>query len=146
MKNYGGTGQDMSSLIVLIFIIWIIARARGQRKGEERKPEGRTSRNKPRKPLMRKKEASAVPNKPKRKAPTKEETQAQVRMSADASRCDYQASYSKGKPDRIGRRGDYEDVVPNGMVRVRCRYCGADNFVPSGTREHYHCYFCWEKL
>ena len=25
-------------------------------------------------------------------------------------------------------------------------YCGAENFVPAESHEHYHCFFCWEKL
>ena len=60
--------------------------------------------------------------------------------------CHYEAAYSKGKPDRIGRRGDYEPGTPSGMERIKCAYCGAENFVPAGSRQHYHCYFCWEKL
>ena len=33
--------------------------------------------------------------------------------------CTYEAAYSKGKPDRVGGRGDYETVTPNGMERIR---------------------------
>lgn len=90
--------------------------------------------------------ASAVPNSSKKRKRTKEETAMEIRTRASAKSCNYQAAYSKGKPKAIGGRGDYEPSTPRGMVRIRCAYCGAENFVPAGTHEHYHCYFCWEKL
>lgn len=91
-------------------------------------------------------QASAVPNSSKKRKRTKEEAAMEIRTRASAKTCDYQAAYSKGKPKSIGGRGDYEPSTPRGMVRIRCAYCGAENFVPAGTHEHYHCYFCWEKL
>lgn len=95
------------------------------------------------KPVRR---ATAVPNKPRREKLTEEEEALKTRSRASSQACTYEAAYSKGKPDRIGGRGDYETVTPNGMDRIRCGYCGAQNFVPAGSRNHYHCYFCWEKL
>lgn len=91
-------------------------------------------------------QASAVPNSLKKRKRTKEEIAMEMRTRVSAKACDYQAAYSKGKPKSIGGRGDYEPFTPQGMVRIRCAYCGAENLVPAGTREHYHCYFCWEKL
>ena len=38
------------------------------------------------------------------------------------------------------------DSVPQGMRRVTCSYCGADNLVPQGSRQKYTCYFCREEL
>lgn len=38
------------------------------------------------------------------------------------------------------------DSVPQGMRRVACSYCGADNLVPQGSRQRYTCYFCREEL
>lgn len=92
------------------------------------------------------KRASAVPNMPKKQKKTKEEAQVAARTRESARACQYEAAYSRGKPERIGLRADYEPTAPSGKSRVRCAYCGAENFVPSGSREHYHCYFCWEKL
>ncbi len=90
--------------------------------------------------------ASAVPNQPKRVQRTREEAAAERLTQASRRACTYQAAYSKGRPDRIGRRADYEPGVPSGMVRMKCAYCGAESFVPAGSHEHYHCYFCWEKI
>ena len=87
--------------------------------------------------MSKPRKATAVPNKPRRQ---------KTRSRASSQACTYEAAYSKGKPDRVGGRGDYETVTPNGMERIRCGYCGAQNFVPVGSRNHYHCYFCLEKL
>ena len=96
--------------------------------------------------MSKPRKATAVPNKPRRQKLTREEEALKTRSRASSQACTYEAAYSKGKPDRIGGRGDYETVTPNGMERIRCGYCGAQNFVPAGSRNHYHCYFCWEKL
>ena len=34
------------------------------------------------------------------------------------------------------------DPVPQGMRRVKCGYCAADNLVPFAARNEYKCYFC----
>ena len=96
--------------------------------------------------ISKPRKATAVPNKPRRQKLTREEEALKTRSRASSQACTYEAAYSKGKPDRVGGRGDYETVTPNGMERIRCGYCGAQNFVPVGSRNHYHCYFCWEKL
>lgn len=96
--------------------------------------------------ISKPRKATAVPNKPRRQKLTREEEALKPRSRASSQACTYEAAYSKGKPDRVGGRGDYETVTPNGMERIRCGYCGAQNFVPVGSRNHYHCYFCWEKL
>ena len=96
--------------------------------------------------MSKPRKATAVPNKPRRQKLTREEEALKTRSRASSQACTYEAAYSKGKPDRVGGRGDYETVTPNGMERIRCGYCGAQNFVPVGSRNHYHCYFCWEKL
>ena len=83
------------------------------------------------------------PNQPRSK---ERKMERQMERQAKRDNCYYEAAYSKGKPDRIGRRGDYEPGIPSGMERIKCAYCGAENFVPTGSRQHYHCYFCWEKL
>ena len=98
------------------------------------------------KTMSKPRRATAVPNRPRRQKLTREEEALRVRSKASSQACTYEAAYSKGKPDRVGGRGDYETVTPNGMERIRCGYCGAQNFVPVGSRNHYHCYFCWEKL
>lgn len=160
----------MQILIYVIIIVWIIAKAKAKSDEASAGKTGRASggpellKNLSKKTqssavpnVPKKKQASAVPNVPKKKqssavpnilkksAPAKEAAmEAQTCISAKV--CNYEAAYSKGKPSRIGGRGDYEDFTPQGMSRVRCAYCGAENFVPAGTREHYHCYFCWEKL
>lgn len=93
-----------------------------------------------------KRRSSAIPNVPKKQVKTREEARMAVQTRASSRACKYEAAYSKGKPDRIGIRADYDPVTPSGRSRIRCSYCGAENFVPAGTHEHYHCYFCWEKL
>ena len=34
------------------------------------------------------------------------------------------------------------DPVPEGYVRVKCPYCGADNLVTKHCRQYHSCYFC----
>ena len=137
----------MEIVIIIVAIFFITSNIRkknrlsqGQDKPEKRVPERRTpTPNKPARPMAEKSKPSAKPNKPR---PQKGKTGRQ----ADRDNCRYDAAYSKGKPDRVGWRGDYEPEVPSGMERIKCAYCGAENFVPAGSRQHYHCYFCWEKL
>lgn len=148
-------------ILVIVIIIWLVLK--GQNKGNGSKAPRRTSGNTSSRPtaaqkhpekrqasaipnVPKKRQASAIPNIPKKMQRTKEEAVMEVRTRASSRECHYEAAYSKGKPNRIGGRGDYEASTPQGMSRIRCAYCGAENFVPSGTREHYHCYFCWEKL
>lgn len=148
-------------ILVIVIIIWMVMKAQAKKNGEEdaRRTSGRTAARSmtnhtfPKKRqasavpnVPKKKQASAVPNVPKKLKRTKEEAAMEVRTRASSRACNYEAAYSKGKPSRIGGRGDYETSVPQGMSRIRCAYCGAENFVPAGTHEHYHCYFCWEKL
>lgn len=151
----------MQLLVIFVIVIWMVANAKTKKneKKDTRGTFGKTSAGPiPNQTVSRKKQASAVPNVPKQKQAsavpnipkklkrTKEEAAVEARTRASARECHYEAVYSKGKPSRIGGRGDYEPSTPSGMSRVRCAYCGAENFVPSRTSEHYHCYFCWEKL
>lgn len=148
-------------ILIIVIIVWMIVSAQKKKKGESstRRTSGRTvSGSMSSQTFSKKKQASAVPNVPKKKHAsavpnmpkklkrTKEESAMEARTRASARACHYEAAYSKGKPGRIGGRGDYETSTPQGMSRIRCAYCGAENFVPAGTHEHYHCYFCWEKL
>ncbi len=133
----------MLELLILIFIVyWVRKRKKRENPGNSapfhipRFKSGQRPKQK----------ASAVPNQPKRGPRTKEEVQMERRTRESRNACDFHAAYSKGKPGRIGRRGDYEPATPQGMERIRCPYCNAENFVPAGSRDHYHCYFCWEKL
>ena len=34
------------------------------------------------------------------------------------------------------------DPVPEGYVRVKCPYCGADNLVTKHCKQYHSCYFC----
>lgn len=34
------------------------------------------------------------------------------------------------------------DPVPEGYVRIRCPYCGADNLVTKHCKQYHSCYFC----
>ncbi len=34
------------------------------------------------------------------------------------------------------------DAVPDGYVRIKCPYCGADNLVTKNCRQYHSCYFC----
>ena len=38
------------------------------------------------------------------------------------------------------------DIPPEGKSLVKCKYCGAENAVPTHSREVYACYFCREDL
>jgi hypothetical protein len=137
----------MFELLILAFIVWTIIRNMKKREAEKGSP---SVPNRPPKSVQPEKAfhptASAEPNKPKKVKRTRQEEAVEYRTHASGSTCNYKAAYSKGKPERIGVRGDYEPQVPSGMVRMKCAYCGAENFVPVSGREHYHCYFCWEKL
>lgn len=146
----------MQILIIAIVIYYIWMAAAGKKKNDREQKSKGSFRSAS--AALKKKQASAVPNVPKKKQAsampnvpkqlkrTKEEAAMEARTRASAGACHYEAAYSKGKPGRIGGRGDYETSTPQGMSRIRCAYCGAENFVPAGTHEHYHCYFCWEKL
>ena len=134
-------------IIITVVIFFILSRigkqnrlAKGQNHSEERVPERRTpTPNKPVRPMVEKLKPTAKPNQPRQK-------ERKMERQAARDNCHYEAAYSKGKPDRIGRRGDYEPGIPSGMERIKCAYCGAENFIPAGSRQHYHCYFCWGKL
>lgn len=144
----------MSGLIYLIIIIAIIKSlakkygrsASGSKDRADLMRRMTTAKKKTASAEPNKRRPSAVPNVPKRQKKTREEAEMAVRTRTSARACKYEAAYSKGKPDRIGVRADYDPATPSGRCRVRCSYCGAENFVPAGTSEHYHCYFCWEKL
>ena len=135
--------NKMEIFLAMILIwglsVWRTPSAAAVREEVQREVRQARTISKPRK-------ATAVPNKPRRQKLTREEEALKTRSRASSQACTYEAAYSKGKPDRVGGRGDYETVTPNGMERIRCGYCGAQNFVPVGSRNHYHCYFCWEKL
>lgn len=34
------------------------------------------------------------------------------------------------------------DPVPEGYVRIKCPYCGADNLVTKNCKQYHSCYFC----
>ena len=38
------------------------------------------------------------------------------------------------------------DNIPNGLMLVRCGYCGADNLTRCNTGQKYTCYFCRENI
>lgn len=169
-------GKYMIEILILIFIVWAIAKARSngtssrslgsklssldlqKRSGSKSSKKATAVPNQPKTAAVpnrqqktsaapnRQQKASAAPNKPKKIPRTKDETAMAIRTRASSAACNYEAAYSKGRPERIGLRADYEPVVPSGKVRVRCPYCGAENFVPATGYDHYHCYFCWEKL
>lgn len=138
----------MLELIIIIYVVWYIVKKR-TRKGDSGNTRRKSSYKKINTSAVldwMKKRPSAIPNVPKKFQRTKEEQEMAVRTQASRKACNYEASYSKGRPDHVGKRGDYDPVTPGGMIRVRCAYCNAENFVPAGTHTHYHCYFCWEKL
>lgn len=138
----------MLELLIIIYIIWFIVKKR-RRNNTSDTTRRKSAYNKKRfsdVSTRMKKAASAIPNVPKQFQRNKEEQEMAVRTQTSKRACNYEASYSKGRPDRVGKRGDYDPVTPGGMIRVRCSYCNAENFVPAGTHTHYHCYFCWEKL
>lgn len=122
--------------IVLLLVVWLISISAGKKKKKSKATRSYPKRAK----------TSSVPNRPRQISRTKEERDVRVRTQASRAKCNFEAAYSKGKPGRVGLRGDYDPVTPQGMTRIRCMYCNAENFVPTGSREHYHCYFCWEKL
>ncbi|MDO4260634.1 MAG: hypothetical protein Q4C82_01025 [Eubacteriales bacterium] len=124
-------------LILLIVLLPLIGR---QRKSGERKPD------RPLGPAVKRSAPTAVPNKPRSASRSREEEAIRIRTRSSRESCHYEAAYSKGRPDQVGRQGDFDLVTPEGMERIKCGYCGAQNFIPAGSREHYHCYFCWEKL
>lgn len=134
-------------ILIMILVVYLIIRS--QKKGNGKAAEKKRTPVRPNtlvRPSAVKRQASAVPNKARKPQRTPEEAVMEVRTRNSGKTCSYEAAYSKGRPDRVGGRGDYEPVTPKGMVRIRCAYCNAENFVPSGTHDHYHCYFCWEKL
>ncbi|MBR5509693.1 MAG: hypothetical protein IKV59_06540 [Lachnospiraceae bacterium] len=138
----------MVELLIVIYIVWYIVKKKNKDTASKF-PDAPKPLQKKRAsaiPNRPKKNVSAVPNVPKRIQRDSEESVLDMQMRESRRRCTYEAAYSKGLPDRVGKRGDYDPITPKGMVRIRCAYCNAENFVPSGTREHYHCYFCWEKL
>ncbi|MCD8197866.1 MAG: hypothetical protein LUE24_12000 [Lachnospiraceae bacterium] len=101
---------------------------------------------KPKKSPLKKQRASARPNQKREAKQTVQEKRYSEQTKISSDNCSYEAAYSKGQPARLGLRGDYGEEIRQGQICVRCGYCGAENLVPSGSREHYHCYFCWEKL
>ena len=121
--------MEIAIIVVIFFILSNIGKKNRLSKGQ----------NKPVRPMVEKLKPTAKPNQPRPK-------EREMERQAARDNCHYEAAYSKGKPDRIGRRGDYEPGTPSGMERIKCAYCGAENFIPAGSRQHYHCYFCWEKL
>lgn len=155
----------MIEILILIFIVWAVMKARGGRTSSQtlsgrlssvdwqklsgslaqKKASAVPNQSKTAPPVKRQK-ASAAPNRPKKVPRTKDEKAMEIRTSVSSAACNYEAAYSKGRPERLGIRADYEPATPSGKIRVRCRYCGAENFVPAGSYDHYHCYFCWEKL
>ena len=96
-------------IIITVVIFFILSRigkqnrlAKGQNHSEERVPERRTpTPNKPVRPMVEKLKPTAKPNQPRQK-------ERKMERQAARDNCHYEAAYSKGKPDRIGRRGDYE--------------------------------------
>ena len=145
----------MVGIIVFILIVYVVVYTRNANK-KRRSEAGRrgNAHNPMTKMAVREEEvkkrktpqASAVPNQPRVKR-TRRTPEAPDRQPASSGKtCTYDAAYSRGKPERVGLRGDYETSIPSGMEKVSCSYCGAENFVPAGNHEHYHCFFCWEKL
>lgn len=47
---------------------------------------------------------------------------------------------------RTGERLVEGDVVPRGMIKVDCSYCGAENLIQPRDRGNCVCYFCRTKL
>ena len=107
-------------IIITVVIFFILSRigkqnrlAKGQNHSEERVPERRTpTPNKPVRPMVEKLKPTAKPNQPRQK-------ERKMERQAARDNCHYEAAYSKGKPDRIGRRGDYEPGTPSGMERIK---------------------------
>ena len=81
--------------------------------------------------ISKPRKATAVPNKPRRQKLTREEGSLEDPVKGIQSGMYFMRRHiPKEKPDRVGGRGDYETVTLNGMERIRCGYCGAQNFVP----------------
>lgn len=129
-------------ILIVLCIVWFLVKKRTKNSDSKKVTEYLGGKMK----KIKKSFPSAIPNVPKKLQRNHEEQAMEIRTRASRQACHYEASYSKGRPDHIGKRGDYETVTPRGMSKIRCSYCNADNFVPSGTHTHYHCYFCWEKL
>ncbi|MCD8241778.1 MAG: hypothetical protein LUD73_05195 [Lachnospiraceae bacterium] len=120
------------------------SRGRAADKASQASPSAAASTSK--KNLLKRQKASARPNQKRETKQTAQEKQYSAKTRGSSDNCSYEAAYSKGQPARLGLRGDYGEEVRQGQICVRCGYCGAENLVPAGSREHYHCYFCWEKL
>ena len=140
--------MEIIIVVVIFFILSNIGKKnsflRVRKEMEEKAFEQRTpTPNRPVRSMVEKAKPTAKPTAKPNQPRSKER---KIERQAARDNCHYEAAYSKGRPDRIGRRGDYEAVTPSGMERIKCAYCGAENFVPAGGRQHYHCYFCWEKL
>ncbi len=132
-KRAGGSGNGKSA-----------SNTAGQTSASASPAMTRTS--KPKKSPLKKQKASARPNQQREVKQTVQEKRYSEQTKISSENCSYEAAYSKGQPARLGLRGDYGEEICPGQICVRCGYCGAENLVPSGSREHYHCYFCWEKL
>ncbi len=146
----------MSFIIYVIIIVLIFRYTRKKRAGSSgskagasntvRQSQPPVSQTMSKKKAPKRQIASARPNQQRKTKQTVQEKQYSARTQVSSDNCSYEAAYSKGQPARLGLRGDYGEEVRPGQICVRCGYCGAENLVPSGSREHYHCYFCWEKL
>ena len=131
-------------IILVLYVVFYVKNANQKRNREQGPVKSMAARE--RAAGRRKPKASAVPNKPRVNRKMQEPETPGLQPDTGKKSCTYEAAYSKGKPSRIGMRGDYETNIPSGMKKVVCSYCGAENFVPAGSHEHYHCFFCWEKL
>ena len=144
----------MIEIIVVVLIVYVLIYVKNanQKKRMEtlhrltdRKPAGRTA-TESKAAKRGTPKASAAPNKPRVQHKTQKQEATAPQPAAVKKLCTYEAAYSKGKPSHIGQSADCETGVPSGMRRAVCGYCGAENFVPAGSHECYHCFFCWEKL
>lgn len=81
---------------------------------------------------------------------TTEYLQYKANLDAQAHRKEKYQEWQRARQETGGlpaAKRLYEgDSVPNGMWKVKCSYCGADNLVPEETRQRYTCYFCREEL
>ncbi|MCC8140002.1 MAG: hypothetical protein LIO67_06865 [Lachnospiraceae bacterium] len=148
----------MTFIIYVVIIVLIFRYTKKKREGSsgskasasdtvrQSSPSASAMTKAPKQPKPKKQKASARPNQERKTKQTVQEKQYSARTQVSSDNCSYEAAYSKGQPARLGLRGDYGEEVRQGQICVRCGYCGAENLVPSGSREHYHCYFCWEKL
>lgn len=137
----------MIEIIIIVLVLYVVFYVKNadRKKSREQDPAKRMAARE-RAAGRRKPKASAIPNRPRTKRKKQEPEVSELQPDTRRKSCTYEAAYSKGKPSRIGMRGDYETSIPSGMKRVICSYCGAENFVPAESHEHYHCFFCWEKL